>query len=625
MKKLSIIITALFIAGAVSGQVAQSFGFKDYSFSNQVNMGAGARTTAPSAVLELGASSGSTKGFLLPRGNHSDVVAPATGLMFYDITDHHVWQFDGSIWQQVGGAAVLGFNQVGVGDASGKLSGSSSMTYDGSTLTVTGTGVFTGAISASTGAFGGSIIAGGNGTFTGAVTAGQSLSAGSWVKVGSLSADPSASNGSIYYNTTSNQFRIFQNGSWVNMAPDYSATFIQNQTSSLQSAGFKISGPATIGDGTTAGQGQWVATPSTTAGSYFLTYGGNAVNQGFMKMDAANIGGTGWPGIISLTGTTPAVLSSATTVPWPIFKIDIQTASPDVAMTGYSSKIYRTANMIGTVNTIGFNADVDGGGQTGANATAFYASATLGNASPTGKAYAFYANSGMIRLANVATDPAGTDGAMIYNTANGKTKIYQNGQWNNVGFEGSFVQLYPTPSSVSSQTGGFRVGNSIVSNFALGGIGSFLRIEGNGAALFSLLSSTNGWANMEAGNFTAHTIAAPSGLTYRVIINDQGVMSSQAISTNATEAVTVNSASTYSVASGDVNIFTEYGSGTATITLPSASTNTGRVLYISNTSANSVTFSTSVRSATTTTTTTLGASARCKLVSNGTDWWIITL
>jgi hypothetical protein len=482
MKKLSIIITALFIAGAVSGQVAQSFGFKDYSFSNQVNMGAGARTTAPSAVLELGAASGSTKGFLLPRGNHNDVVAPATGLMFYDITDHHVWQFDGSIWQQVGGAAVLGFNQVGVGDASGKLSGSSSMTYDGSTLTVTGTGIFTGAISASTGAFGGSIIAGGNGTFTGAVTAGQSLSAGSWVRVGSLSADPSASNGSIYYNTTSNQFRIFQNGSWTNMSPDYSSAFIQNQTSSLQSAGFKISGPATIGDGTTAGQGQWVATPSATAGSYFLTYGGNAVNQGFLKMDAANIGNNGWPGIFALTGTTPASLASATTVAWPIFKIDIQTASPDVAMTGYSSKIYRTANMIGTINTIGFNADVDGGGQTGANS--YWHSMPMPPwempALPV-KPMRFMPTAGMIRLANVATDPAGTDGAMIYNTANGKTKIYQNGQWNNVGFEGSFAHLFSTPATNSADAGGLRVASSIISNFALGGIGSWQRIEGNGS------------------------------------------------------------------------------------------------------------------------------------------------
>jgi hypothetical protein len=86
-----------------SAQYVQPMGYKDYTFWGQMNIGNnGAKTTNASAYLELGKASGSTKGFLLPRGSKTDVGSPATGLLFYDLGTNKVVVYNGSIWEPLG-------------------------------------------------------------------------------------------------------------------------------------------------------------------------------------------------------------------------------------------------------------------------------------------------------------------------------------------------------------------------------------------------------------------------------------------------------------------------------------------------------------------------------------------
>jgi hypothetical protein len=105
MKQLSIIF-ALVISAMFAHSQAQLFGYKDYSFSNQVNIGGGSHNTNPAAFLEIGpVSTNATKGILFPRGKRDSIPAPVTGLLIYDIQDLQVYQYNGSAWEKVGGTA----------------------------------------------------------------------------------------------------------------------------------------------------------------------------------------------------------------------------------------------------------------------------------------------------------------------------------------------------------------------------------------------------------------------------------------------------------------------------------------------------------------------------------------
>ncbi|MFL5786731.1 MAG: hypothetical protein ACJ748_01650 [Flavisolibacter sp.] len=87
----------------VQAQYVQPMGYKDYSFWSQVNIGKqGAAATHPSAYLELGKATGSTKGLLFPRGNKDDITSPATGLVIYDLPSNKLKIFNGTIWIDVG-------------------------------------------------------------------------------------------------------------------------------------------------------------------------------------------------------------------------------------------------------------------------------------------------------------------------------------------------------------------------------------------------------------------------------------------------------------------------------------------------------------------------------------------
>jgi hypothetical protein len=101
MKRILFVLAA-WLATVTALAQSTSMPYTDYSFRNQVNIGGPQRNTSPSAFLELGAVNGSTRGLLLPRGNRFDVLSPVTGLLFYDVNDKLLYQFDGSVWLPVG-------------------------------------------------------------------------------------------------------------------------------------------------------------------------------------------------------------------------------------------------------------------------------------------------------------------------------------------------------------------------------------------------------------------------------------------------------------------------------------------------------------------------------------------
>jgi hypothetical protein len=63
----------------------------------QDNVGIGTITPDPSALLEIQALD---KGLLIPRTDTLSIVAPATGLLIYTVTDSSFWYFDGIFWRQ---------------------------------------------------------------------------------------------------------------------------------------------------------------------------------------------------------------------------------------------------------------------------------------------------------------------------------------------------------------------------------------------------------------------------------------------------------------------------------------------------------------------------------------------
>jgi hypothetical protein len=87
------------------------------------------------------------------------------------------------------------------------------------------------------------------------------------IRLGNLAADPAGgANGWLYYNTTTNRFRKYNNGAWVDLISASEA--ILNGTTS-QTGSYNISGTATIGGGATIG--------GAGAGNTSINVGGSGI------------------------------------------------------------------------------------------------------------------------------------------------------------------------------------------------------------------------------------------------------------------------------------------------------------------------------------------------------------
>ncbi len=118
-------LLATFLFAAFTTVIAQPgyvqpMRYDDYSLTTKINIGAGTvRVTAPSAYLEVGPTSGATKGMLAPRLTSTErdaIASPADGLWIYNKTTHKFQYYDGgsSIWRDIGsGAGGSGITQLG--------------------------------------------------------------------------------------------------------------------------------------------------------------------------------------------------------------------------------------------------------------------------------------------------------------------------------------------------------------------------------------------------------------------------------------------------------------------------------------------------------------------------------
>lgn len=109
MRSVKLLITLLLVTLSLSKGIAQSYvqpmRYDHYSFTQQVNIGVGTvRTTAPSAYLEVGPTSGATKGFLPPRlttTQRDGISSPAAGLFIYNSTTNKYNYFNGVSWGEI--------------------------------------------------------------------------------------------------------------------------------------------------------------------------------------------------------------------------------------------------------------------------------------------------------------------------------------------------------------------------------------------------------------------------------------------------------------------------------------------------------------------------------------------
>ena len=110
------------------------------------NVGIGTASPDSSAILEL---SSTTKGFLPPRlttTQRDAVSSPAEGLVVYNDTTNALNFYNGSSWAAVGtgGGSVTAINNaaanrlVTIGSTTTELDGEAGLTYDGTTMTVSG-------------------------------------------------------------------------------------------------------------------------------------------------------------------------------------------------------------------------------------------------------------------------------------------------------------------------------------------------------------------------------------------------------------------------------------------------------------------------------------------------------
>jgi hypothetical protein len=179
--------------------------------------------------------------------------------------------------------------------------------------------------------------------------------------IANLATDPlTPSNGWIYYNTTSNKFRKYVNGAWVDLVSTSDA--ILNQTGSHQTGSFDITGTATIMGGATIG---------TTSSSSNTTI--NSSSNGIFTITQTN-------GLVIVNNTIESALSR-TQQSWERgtgtqgrFAVTAHTANTFHAstlgtVTGYSigTATYSTTGQVSTWTGASFGASFVFDNQTSAN------------------------------------------------------------------------------------------------------------------------------------------------------------------------------------------------------------------------------------------------------------------
>ncbi|WKZ29461.1 MAG: tail fiber domain-containing protein [Patescibacteria group bacterium] len=243
--------------------------------------------------------------------------------------------------------------------------------------TTSGAGVYGGSSSGWGGDFTSLRVSSGLALFS----SGAQIGNGASLILGLSANDIGGTNGRMYYNTTTNKFRCFENGAWQDcrdggMAGSGSVNTIP-----------KFTAATTLGNSTLTDDGATV-----TAAQNFAVNGNTTIGNAALDT-------------LTITGSSVAIPNS--------LNIDSNTLYIDAANNRVGIGLAGPGSTL-TVNGTFWVAD----------------NATLGNATTDRTTIG-----GELVLGSMGVNPAGVNGMLYYNSINNKLRCYEGGTWNNCGAE----------------------------------------------------------------------------------------------------------------------------------------------------------------------------------------------
>lgn len=530
-----------------------------------------------SAVLELEST---TKGLLLPRmtaAQMSAIATPANGLAIYNTDQQCTFIYRGTSWVSLCDSATNGLTKSGSTiSLGGALTGAT---------TVTTTGTNTLAIAGLQG-----------GAATDSI---MTLDPTSGVLKRRTVADVLAGSGNVWLvggNTLTANGTIGSNSNH-----DFSV-----ETNGTTRLTFSSLGAITqVGAGQVTFTGNVDATNGLDVTGAVLTANAGSTLTGVTNINATGSSGTN----IGNASTTTTVLGATNINTTGTSATTIGNATSAVTVAGTTSVTGAT-----TINTTGAL------GTTIGNAASTTAITGATNINTTGAATTTIGNSGAAAV--IAGSTVGVTGATNINTT------------------GSAATVIGNASSTTTITGpnvnvtGLTSGASTDSIMTVSGAGAVHRrtvADVVGGAITADNGLTKNTANniQLGGTLLQATSIVQAGNDFK--LSGGNVAIGSATAPTSTLQVTGSQAASYrkvtgatTLAATDYIVLANATAGAITLTLPTASTCTGRMYYIGKTdeSTNAVTFSPALNLTETTTVSSINFAKKYKVVSDGSGWWI---
>lgn len=530
-----------------------------------------------SAVLELEST---TKGFLLPRMTAAQmgaISAPANGLAVYNTDQQCTFIYRGTSWVSLCDSATNGLTKSGSTiSLGGALTGAT---------TVTTTGTNTLAIAGLQG-----------GAATDSI---MTLDPTSGVLKRRTVADVLAGSGNVWLvggNTLTANGTIGTNS---------------NHDFSVETNGTTRLTFSSLGAITQVGTGQVTFTGNVDATNGLdVTTGLLTANAGSTLTGVTNINATGSSGTnIGNASTTTTVLGATNINTTGTSATAIGNATSAVTVAGTTSVTGTT-----TINTTGAL------GTTIGNAASTTAITGATNINTTGTSTTTIGNSGAV--ANIAGSTVGVTGATNINTTGSAATV--------IGNASSTTTLTGPNVNVTGLTSGAST-DSLVTVNGSGTLKKRTVADVVGGAITADNGLTKNTANniQLGGTLLQTTSIAQAGFDFKLSGGNVAVGSNTA--PTSTLQVTGSQAASYrkvtgatTLAATDYIVLANATSGAVALTLPAASTCSGRMYYIGKTdeTANAVSFSPALYITETTTIASINFAKKYKIVSDGTNWWI---
>lgn len=550
---------------------------QNLSAQTDVKIGTNPGNKTASAVLELEST---TKGFLLPRMTAvqmNAISSPANGLAVYNTDIQCTFLYRGSTWVSLCDSATNGLTKSGsVISLGGALTGAT---------TITATAVNTLAISGLQG-----------GAATDSI---MTLDGTTGILKRRTVSDVLAGSGNVWLvggNTLSGTGTVGSNS-------NHDFGIETNGTTRLT---FSSAGAITqTGTGQVTLTGNVDATNGLDVTNAELTANAGSTLTGTTNVNATGSGATN----IGNASSATTVLGATTINTSGTAATSIGNASSTVTVAGTTSVTGAT-----TINTSGSNNTTIG------NASSTTAVTGATNINITGAATTTIGNSGAV--ANIAGSTVGVTGAT------------------NINITGSAATVIGNASSTTTITGpsvnvtGLSAGASTDSLMTVTAAGAVRKrtvadvVGGSITADNGLTKSTA--TNVQLGGTLLQTTSiAQAGFDFK--LSGGNVAVGSATAPTSTFQVTGSQAGSYrkvtagtTLAATDYIVLANATSGVITLTLPTASTCTGRMYYIgkSDESVNAVSFSPALYLTETTTIASINFAKKYKIVSDGSNWWI---